>query len=126
MAAEGRAVDEVPSVVSATATADEVAVWLRTYKDGKWAELANAALKDVDGEDLHGYTEAQLRDFCGGLRGAALYNVLHRESRAAAASAPRRAAPRPRRLRASGARAPPAACAIQRHSGAHAQRPVPR
>ena len=76
MAAEGKAAEVVPN----TATVSEVAEWLRTYDDGDWADLAET-FKGVRGRHLHGYSEAQLKEFCGGPRGAALYNVLHRELR---------------------------------------------
>ena len=73
MADEGKAGAEVPSD-SATA---EVAEWLTTmYKGGRRAALADK-LPGVDGEDLHGYSEAQLKDICGKAWGTALYNVLH-------------------------------------------------
>ena len=75
MAAEGKA---SPEVVGTTATQAEVAHWLSTLDNGDWADLVET-FKGVSGRHLHGYSEAQLKDFCGGPRGSALYNVLHRE-----------------------------------------------
>ena len=75
MAAEGKA---SPEVVGTTATQAEVADWLSTFDDGIRADLVGTFV-GVNGRDLHGYSEAQLKDFCGGPRGSALYNVLHRE-----------------------------------------------
>mmetsp|Transcript_59691 Transcript_59691/g.144186 ORF Transcript_59691/g.144186 Transcript_59691/m.144186 type:complete len:648 (+) Transcript_59691:87-2030(+) len=82
MAAEGKAAEVVPN----TATAGEVADWLRTYDDGDWADLAEK-FKGVRGRHLHGYSETQLKEFCGGPRGAALYNVLHPAEAAAGGGA---------------------------------------
>ena len=74
MAAEGKAAE----VVRNTATAAEVAEWLRTFDDGIRADLVGT-FAGVNGRDLHGFTKDDLKDICGTARGAALYNVLHRE-----------------------------------------------
>ena len=74
MADEGKAAEVVPN----TATAGEVADWLGTFDNGIRADLVGT-FAGVNGRDLHGYSETQLKEFCGGPRGAALYNVLHRE-----------------------------------------------
>ena len=100
MAAEGKAAEA--EVVAASASAEEVAEWLRTAKGGKWAALADA-LEGIDGEDVHGFTKEDLERICGTARGAALYNVLHREL------LPRRASPASRSLASSAAQAGAAA-----------------
>lgn len=69
--------DEAP-VVPYTASADEVAHWLRTFNNGSRADLVHklANSEDMAGDELHKLSKDDLATICGA-RGASLYNVLH-------------------------------------------------
>ena len=97
MAAEAKAAEPASeAVVSASATAEEVAEWLTTtYKGGRRAALA-AELEGADGHDLYHFSKGDLKELCGNKAwGVALHNDLHGEMSAAAPIA----ATRPRLLR---------------------------
>ena len=98
--------------ISPTASAEEVLVWLRTYKSGKWAVLATALEGEgATGEDLYRLTETQLEKLCRGPRGILLFNFLHREW--------------PRRQLRSSLQLSLVCCASRRYGGVHGQR-LPR